>query len=213
MSLTSSKWSLEVSNTKILYACLISPMRAIYPVIFAPLRIRNIIFAVSWMPVYVLHDLVWPLLSPLHSQRVGLVGCSLTNRVWGRAGPPAGSGRQAISVDSCLCTEMSRRQKYQHPTGSMLGDVDPAKARVLQQLAEGRLVATRHHKARFSGISGVWAKFSLLVRPYSDEPVGFVQCNGCQGVLRYDSHRTGTSSLKRHGCMRNLNTASCKDIV
>lgn len=82
-----------------------------------------------------------------------------------------------------------------------LFDVDPAKASVLQQLAEGHLVATLHHKAGFSGTSGVWARFSLLVRRYSDEPVGFVQCNDCQGVLRYDSHRTGTSSLKRHRCM------------
>jgi hypothetical protein len=90
---------------------------------------------------------------------------------------------------------------------------DAGKASVLQHLAEGRLVATRHHKVGFSGTSGVWARFSLLVRPYSQEPVGFVQCNGCQGVLRYDSHRTGTSSLKRHRCVQSLKPVSSKDTV
>ncbi|XP_021918611.1 uncharacterized protein LOC110829311 [Zootermopsis nevadensis] len=101
---------------------------------------------------------------------------------------------------------MARRPKSEDRRP--LVDVDPAKASVLQQLAEGHLVATRHHKAGFSGISDVWARFSLLVRPYSDESVGFVQCNYCQGVLRYDSHRTGTSSLQRHRCMRSLMQAS-----
>jgi hypothetical protein len=108
---------------------------------------------------------------------------------------------------------MGQRSKDQEPSGVMFGDTDPVKTRVLQHLAEGRVVATRHHKVGFSGSSGVWARFSLLVRPFADEPVGFVQCNDCLSVLRYDSHRTGTSSLKRHRCTRSLKPATCKDVV
>lgn len=106
---------------------------------------------------------------------------------------------------------MGRRPKYYESSGGIVTDTDPEKARVLQHLAEGRLVPTRHHRVGFSGISGVWARFSLLVKPYSDETVGFVQCNYCRSVLRYDSHRTGTSSLKRHRCARSLEPATCKD--
>ena len=106
---------------------------------------------------------------------------------------------------------MGRRPKYYETSGGVVTDTDPEKARILQHLAEGRLVPTRHHRVGFSGISGVWARFSLLVKPYSDETVGFVQCNCCRSVLRYDSHRTGTSSLKRHRCARSLEPATCKD--
>jgi len=106
---------------------------------------------------------------------------------------------------------MGRRPKYYESSGGIVTDNDPEKARVLQHLAEGRLVPTRHHRVGFSGISGVWARFSLLVKPYSDETVGFVQCNCCRSVLRYDSHRTGTSSLKRHRCARSLEPTTCKD--
>ena len=144
------------------------------------------------------------------SEQIGLVGCLLTNRGWGRAGPPAGSGWPAITVDSRAYAEMGRRPKYYESSGGIVTDTDPEKARVLQHLAEGRLVPTRHHRVGFSGISGVWARFSLLVKPYSDETVGFVQCNCCRSVLRYDSHRTGTSSLKRHRCARSLER-TCKD--
>ena len=99
---------------------------------------------------------------------------------------------------------MKRRSQLQQESKYTLVELNPVKARVKQQLAEGQIIATPHHKAGNSGISGVWANFSLLVRtaPEDDEPVGFVQCNSCKGVLRYDSHRTGTSSLKRHRCMR-----------
>lgn len=106
---------------------------------------------------------------------------------------------------------MGRRPKYYETSGGVVTDTDPEKARILQHLADGRLVPTRHHRVGFSGISGVWARFSLLVKPYSDETVGFVQCNCCRSVLRYDSHRTGTSSLKRHRCARSLEPATCKD--
>lgn len=79
--------------------------------------------------------------------------------------------------------------------------LDPAKAEVLRLLDEGRLVTARHHR---SAVSSVWTRFSLLVRPGSGQAVGFVQCSGCRAVLRYDSHRTGTSSLKRHRCILRI---------
>jgi hypothetical protein len=105
---------------------------------------------------------------------------------------------------------MGQRPKVQEQSGMLFGDTDPVKTRVLRHLAEGRLVATRHHKVGFIGSSGVWARFSLFVRPDAHESVGFVQCNDCLSVLRYDSHRTGTSSLKRHRCTRSLRHATCK---
>jgi hypothetical protein len=95
----------------------------------------------------------------------------------------------------------------------LYGDTGTSKTRVLQHLAEGRLIATRRHKEGFSGSSGVWTRFSLLVRPFANEPVGYVQCNDCLTVLRYDSHRTGTSSLNRHRCTRSPRPATSKHHV
>jgi hypothetical protein len=130
------------------------------------------------------------------------------------AGPPARSGLPTMPVDSRAHTEMSRREKYREASSSsLLADTDPTKARVLQHLAEGRLIATRHHKVGLSGVSGVWTRFSRIVKPCSDEAVGFVQCNYCRAVLRYDSHRTGTSSLQRHRCARSHRPATSKDTL
>lgn len=70
-----------------------------------------------------------------------------------------------------------------------------SKAEVLYRLESGEVKAVHN-----DGTSGVWSFFQLLVDSNVGSSVGFVRCVVCGVLLRYNSHRTGTSSLSRHGC-------------
>ncbi|CAB1329014.1 unnamed protein product [Coregonus sp. 'balchen'] len=46
--------------------------------------------------------------------------------------------------------------------------------------------------------SNVWDHFGVIVNADKQHVEGFAACKKCKRVLAYDSHRTGTSSLKKH---------------
>ena len=58
-------------------------------------------------------------------------------------------------------------------------------------------------KATHGAKSNVWERFSEVVATSAegeDRNIGYVKCDSCDKLYKYDSHKTGTSSLARHVC-------------
>ncbi|OCU00242.1 hypothetical protein XELAEV_18006023mg [Xenopus laevis] len=52
--------------------------------------------------------------------------------------------------------------------------------------------------------SDVWKSFGVIFTDENEQINGYVACKECQKVMVYDSHKTGTSSLRKHSCTLSL---------
>ncbi|XP_064800145.1 uncharacterized protein LOC135519038 isoform X2 [Oncorhynchus masou masou] len=66
----------------------------------------------------------------------------------------------------------------------------------LTQKIKNRELRIVKNRARVK--SNVWDHFGVIVNADKQHVDGFAACKKCKRVLAYDSHRTGTSSLKKH---------------